>query len=110
MDDRRLYEVVYTFNSASVSKDIYGLYYDRLRIALTEKFGKPTEVEDSDSANPKGAHSQNLTATWKNGISTISLKKFGGDLYTTVITFSLDSLEEDARHQILVTRQHRSDM
>ncbi len=108
-DDGRLYEVVFAFNSASASKENYGLYYDPLRVALTEKFGKPTEVVGSGSANPAGAQLQNQTTTWKNGVSTISLKKFVGDLYTTVLTFSLDSLEEDARHQIVMTRQHRSD-
>jgi len=108
-DDNRLYEVVYVFKSASASKEAYGPYYDQLRVALTDKFGKPTEVHDSDIASRTGAHLQNQTALWKNGVSTISLKKFEGDLYTTVITFSLDSLEEDARHQVLVTRQHRSE-
>jgi hypothetical protein len=114
-DDDQLYELVYAFNSASVSsasvsKETYGLYYDQLRTALTEKFGKPTEVQDSDFAGLKGAHLQNQTATWKNDVSTISLTKFAGDLYTTTLTFSLDSLEEDARHQIIVTRKHRSEM
>lgn len=108
-DDGRLYEVVYTFNSASVSKESYGLYYDQLKTALTAKFGKPAEVQDSNSATPAGAPLQNQTATWKNGVSTISIKKLVGDLYTTTIAFSLDSLEEDARHQIQVTTQHRSD-
>jgi hypothetical protein len=109
-DDGRLYEAVYTFNSASVSKESYGLYYEQLKTALTTNFGKPSEVQDSNSATPAGTPLQNQTSTWKNGVSTISIKKFVGDLYTTAITFSLDSLEEDARHQIQVTTQHRSEM
>jgi hypothetical protein len=109
-DDDHLYELVYAFNSASLSKDKYGLYYDQLRTFLTEKFGKPTATEDSDFADAKGAHLQNQTTTWKNEVSTIVLTKFSRDLSTTSLTFSLDSLEEDARHQIIMTRKHRSEI
>jgi len=109
-DDEKLYEMVYRFNSASVSKEAYGVYYDQLRAALIEKYGKPAEEQHMDSADAGDSHSRNETATWKNGLTTIVLKKFVGDRYTTTITFSLDKLEEDARHQIEVTRQHRSEM
>jgi len=109
-DDDRLYEVVYSFKSASTSTDNYGLYYDQLKAAITEKFGKPAEVKNSDFTNLAGTHLQNQTATWKNGVSTIALTKFVGDFHTTTLTFSLDSLEEDARHQIAVTRKHKSEM
>jgi hypothetical protein len=109
-DDDQLYELVYAFNSSSISKEKYGLYYDQLRTALTEKFGKPTETQDSDFTDAKGAQLQNQTTTWKNGVSTIVLTKFSSDLYTTALMFSLDSLEEDARHQIIMTRKHRSEL
>jgi hypothetical protein len=109
-DDDRLYEVVYSFKSASGGKEAHGHYYDQLLATLTEKFGKPTETHDSEFANQTGSHLQNQTSTWKNGVSTIVLAKFVGNLSTTELTFSLDSLEEDARQQIVATRKHRSEM
>jgi hypothetical protein len=109
-DDGRLYEVVYTFDSSWISKDMYGMYYMQLQMALTDKFGKPAEVRESDFANLTGAHLQNQTATWKNGVSSISLTKFVGGLYTTMLTFSSDALEEDARRKIVSARKPKSDM
>src|SRR5271156_3314710 len=46
-DDDQLYELVYAFNSASLSKEKYGLYYDQLLTVLTKKFGKASETQDS---------------------------------------------------------------
>jgi len=109
-DDDQLYELVFAFNSASLSKEKHGFYYDQLLTVLTEKFGRASETQDSDFTDPTGAHFQNQTTTWKNGISTIVLIKFSSDLYITTLTFSLDSLEEDARRQIIMTRKHRSEM
>jgi len=104
-DDGRLYEVQYTLDSSWIAKDMYGMYYTILLAALTDKFGKPTQLEDSDFANLTGGHVPNQVATWKNGVSTIRLTKMVGDLYTTMLTFSLDSLEQDAISKTVAARK-----
>jgi hypothetical protein len=89
---------------------MYGMYYMILLNALTNKFGKPTEIRTADFANLTGGHVPNHTATWKNGVSTIVLAELVGDLYTTMLTFSLDTLENDARSKAVAAAKSKSDM
>jgi hypothetical protein len=108
-DDGKLYELVYVFDSAWITKESYGMYYDILLIGLTDKFGKP-KLEDSDFPTLTGSNVKNQTATWNNGVSTIRLHKFLGNPYTSILTFSLDNLREDARHKMLAAKKPKSDM
>jgi hypothetical protein len=109
--DDRLYEITYFFDSSAMDKKRFGLYYDRLLQPLTEKFGKPTDVKDSDFVNITGGNLKNQVATWKNEVSTIQLEKCsGGDPYTTMLTFSLDKLKGDATRRQYKARHTASDM
>jgi len=109
--DDRLYKVSYLFNPSAIGNNEYGFYYERLLQPLTEKFGKPTEIKDSDFANLTGANLKNQVATWKNGISTIQLEKYlGTDPHTTGLTFLLDKLAEDAAQRQYKARHAKSDM
>lgn len=63
--------------------------YDELRAALTEKYGPPTGDAEIPVQNGYGAKFMLYDTNWKNGVSTILLRKYSiqGD---TALIYSLD--------------------
>lgn len=85
--------------------------YESLRDNLTAKFGEPTRKATEELQNRMGAHFTGENLVWDNGISSIHLEEYGGNLDTTTLTFALDDyLKWQERLQKESAKKPSSDM
>jgi hypothetical protein len=74
--------------------------YSHVRDNLIAKFGQPTRKELEDLQNRMGAHFSGEALFWDNGVSTILLHEYAGDLDSSSLTFILtDYLEQQRRRK-----------
>lgn len=83
-----------------------------LREALVAKFGQPSSIQKEQLQNRLGAQFLGETLIWKNGVSTIVLKEYVGDLDSSAVYFSLDELQKevDQKQQKAADKSRKSDM
>ncbi len=65
-------------------------YYEMLKANLIAKFGEPTTKIAKDYQNRMGDALQRGSLEWNNGVSSIALEEYGGDLNTSGVAFSLN--------------------
>ena len=66
-----------------------------LREALVAKFGQPSSNYRKNNSKTGGGTIRGETLIWKNGVSTIVLKEYVGDLDSSAVYFSLDELQKE---------------
>lgn len=66
--------------------------FETLKTALIAKFGDPSSSTVEPVQNRMGATFSSHRLKWVNGVSTIVLDEFHGDLNTTAVTFIHDEL------------------
>jgi hypothetical protein len=64
--------------------------YGSLRDNLIAKFGEPSTKTTQDVQNRMGAHFQGEVLLWDNGVSSILLQEYAGDLDSSSLVFALD--------------------
>jgi hypothetical protein len=72
-------------------------YYETLKANLIAKFGEPTTKVAKDYQNRMGAHFRGESLEWNNGVSSIALEEYGGDLNTSGIAFSLNEFTKQQK-------------
>jgi hypothetical protein len=81
-------------------------YYTFLRDNLVAKFGPPTSKSTRDLQNRVGAHFVGESLLWDNGVSSIQLEEYSGDLDSSSIDFTLDDYRkwQEERHKQAIKR------
>jgi len=100
-NDSRLVQVMMTISHSD---------YDTLRDGLIAKFGEPSVRSKADYQNRMGAHFSGDTLLWDNGVSTVMVDEFGGNLDTTVLNFAMDDYLKEQLKRRDEAKKHPTDM
>ena len=75
----------------------------KLKLALTEKWGKPTSIESHVLQNRMGAKYSGQVVYWNNGVSEIQLSEYNGNLESGLLEYLHIALNSDFRGTLTVT-------
>jgi hypothetical protein len=95
------YEVRFKEGKLGLASFSFGVaFYESVKAALTEKYGKPTEDKNETTQNRMGAEFDNNTCVWKIGNDTIEIKKRSAKIDTSSVRLFSDWFRDATANQI----------